>query len=384
MRTRKMPGVRLSDAERLEVHRRVAQGESYPQVAHALGCCAKSVQRVLKASGGLVLRSRERSALRLAVREREEIALGVRGGESLRAIAARLGRSASTISREVKRNGGRERYRCVDAEVGTVRRARRPKVPKLVRFSRLRRAVESLLERRWSPEQISKRLAVQFPEDPQMRISHETLYQSLFVQARGALRKDLAAHLRSGRTQRRSRGRLAAPNRIKNMVMISQRPAEVADRAVPGHWEGDLLVGARGQSAIVTLVERHTRYVMLARIGRDRSSSHVCAVLAQQIQRLPTHLVQSLTWDQGPELAYHAQFTVDTGVKVYFCDPHSPWQRGSNENTNGLLRQYFPKGTDLDVYDQRQLDEVAHSLNDRPRCTLGWLKPAEKLAQLLQ
>ncbi|MGO8765325.1 MAG: IS30 family transposase, partial [Limisphaerales bacterium] len=224
---------------------------------------------------------------------------------------------------------------------------------------------------------------VEFPDDLEMRVSHETIYQSLFVQSRGALRKELTACLRTGRTRRRPHGRKDPGGYIKDMVVISDRPAEIEDRAVPGHWEGDLIVGAQGKSAIVTLVERQTRYVVLARIGRDKTSAHVCQAITAQIQRLPEHLARSLTWDRGKELANHVQFSVDTGVQVYFCDPHSPWQRGSNENTNGLLRQYFPKGTDLALYDQRHLDEVAFALNDRPRRTLGWMKPCEKLEALV-
>ena len=236
-----------------------------------------------------------------------------------------------------------------------------------------------MLDKRWSPQQISARLVIEFPDDPEMRVSHETIYRSLFVQSRGALRKELTACLRTGRTRRRPHGRKDPGGYIKDMVLISDRPSEIEDRAVPGHWEGDLIVGAGGHSAIVTLVERQTRYVMLARIGRDKTSNHVCAAIARRIQDLPNHLMRSLTWDRGKELASHTQFTIDTGVQVYFCDPHSPWQRGSNENTNGLLRQYFPKGTDLAVHSQEDLDRVAYELNDRPRQTLGWMKPSEQL-----
>ena len=240
-----------------------------------------------------------------------------------------------------------------------------------------------MLDKRWSPQQISARLAMEFPDDLEMRVSHETIYQSLFVQSRGALRKELAACLRTGRTRRRPHGRKDPGGYIKDMVVISDRPAEVEDRAVPGHWEGDLIVGRQGKSAIVTLVERQTRYVMLARIGTDKTSAHVCVAITEQIQGLPEHLVKSLTWDRGKELASHVQFSIDTGVQVYFCDPHSPWQRGTNENTNGLLRQYFPKGTDLAAHSQADLDRVAFALNDRPRQTLSWMKPSERLAELV-
>jgi IS30 family transposase len=241
-----------------------------------------------------------------------------------------------------------------------------------------------MLNKLWSPQQISARLHFENPDDPELRVSHETIYQSLFVQSRGALRKELSACLRSRRTRRRPHGRKDPGGYIKDMVVISDRPAEVEDRAVPGHWEGDLILGARGQSAIATLVERQTRYVMLLAVGRDKTSRHVCSLIAKKIKTLPRHLAVSLTWDRGKELAAHLQFSVATGVQVYFCDPHSPWQRGSNENTNGLLRQYFPKGTDLAIHSQRHLDRVAHMLNDRPRQTLEWMKPSEKLAELLR
>ena len=240
-----------------------------------------------------------------------------------------------------------------------------------------------MLDRRWSPQQIAARLVIEFPDDLSMRVSHETIYQSLFVQSRGALRKELTACLRTGRTRRRAHGRKNLAGQIKGMVVISERPAEIEDRAVPGHWEGDLIVGARGTSAIVTLVERQTRYVMLGRIGSDKTTAAVCAAIAAQIQTLPEHLTRSLTWDRGKEMAGHTAFSVATGVDVYFCDPHSPWQRGSNENTNGLLRQYFPRSSDLALHDQAHLDEVAYSLNDRPRETLSWSKPSERLTQLL-
>lgn len=236
-----------------------------------------------------------------------------------------------------------------------------------------------MLDMRWSPQQISARLVVEFPDDLEMRVSHETIYLSLFVQSRGALRKELAACLRTGRARRCPHGRTDPGGYIKDMVVISVRPAEIEDRAVPGHWEGDLIIGKQGKSAIVTLVKRQTRYVLLARIGQLKSSAHVCAAIIDQIERLPDHLVRSLTWNRGKELANHVEFTVDTGVQVYFCDPRSPWQRGSNENTNGLLRQYFPKGTDLAIHDQTRLDEVAFALNDRPRRTLGWMKPSESV-----
>jgi transposase, IS30 family len=261
----------------------------------------------------------------------------------------------------------------------------RPKQGKLSRCLRLRRAVETGLERRLSPQQISARLKIDHPDDQEMRISRETTYQSLFVQSRGELRRQLAANLRSGRTKRKPRrGAPELRGRIPDQVSISERPPEIADRAVPGHWEGDLLVGTRGRSFVATLVERKTRFVILARLGSDRSSRHVTEALAERIRWLPEHLALSLTWDQGNELSLHRSFSRETGIDVYFCDPHSPWQRGSNENTNGLLRQYMPKGSDLSVLSQAQLDEIAAELNGRPRQTLGWKTPAEKMAELLR
>lgn len=376
-------GQRLTRSERLEVRRRIGEGESFEDAAESVRCSTKTVQRVLNSVGGVHVRDSDRSKLRLSLCEREEISLGIRADESFREIARRLNRSPSTISREVSINGGRDIYRAVAADEAGYRRARRPKQAKLSTCHRLREEVEAMLDKRWSPQQISARLVIEFPDDPEMRVSHETIYRSLFVQSRGALRKELTASLRTGRTRRRPHGRKDPGGHIKDMVVISDRPANIEDRAVPGHWESDLIVGAGGKSAIVTLVERQTRYVMLARIGRDKTSDHVCAAIAQRIQELPDHLMQSLTWDRGKELASHTQFTIDTGVQVYFCDPHSPWQRGSNENTNGLLRQYFPKGTDLAVHSQKDLDRVAFELNDRPRQTLGWMKPSEQLADLV-
>jgi IS30 family transposase len=315
--------------------------------------------------------------------DREEIRAGLGAGDSFAVIARRIGRCPSTVSREVNRNGGRRRYRAVAADGAAYRRALRPKPSKLAENRRLRVRVEELLEERWSPEQIAARLRREFPHDPSMQVSHETIYQSLFVQARGALRKDLTRCLRTGRTRRRIRGRPTRRGQLRNMVLISERPAEVEDRAVPGHWEGDLILGRQGRSAIVTLVERQTRYVLLARIGADKTSPAVCEAIANKIIELPQQLTRSLTWDQGKEMASHAQFKIETGLPVYFCDPHSPWQRGSNENTNGLLRQYFPKGTDLSIHSQQKLDRVANQLNGRPRQTLGWDTPSERMNKLI-
>jgi transposase, IS30 family len=322
--------------------------------------------------------------LRLSLCEREEIRAGIAGGESFRAIARRLGRAPSTISREVGGVAGRGGYRASVADDRACGNALRPKRSKLASSPRLRRAVVAMLERRFSPRQVSARLRLEHPDDEEMRISPETIYQSLYVQSRGRLRKDLTRYLRSGRAKRVPRRGPSGNGRIKDMVSISERPAEASDRAVPGHWEGDLLVGKANRSYIGTLVERHTRYVLLGYLGNDASSDTVTAKIAEQIVRLPEQLRRSLTWDQGSEMTRHRDFTVATGVDVYFCDPHSPWQRGSNENTNGLLRQYFPKGTDLSVHDQAELDRVAAELNGRPRQTLGWLTPAEKMTELLR
>ena len=383
MRHRRDPGNRLSNAERLDIRRRVAAGERFETAAAAVGCSTKSIQRVVVRHGGVRPRSRPRSPLRLSLAEREEISRGLRSGSALRTIAKLLGRSPSTVSREVAVNGGRQKYRAWRAEETAARRARRPKAAKLNRCPRLRAEVERLLAQRWSPQQIAHRLVHDHPEDQEMRVSHETIYRSLFVQARGALRKELAACLRSGRTRRRPHKRAGLSGRLVNMVMISERPAEAEDRAVPGHWEGDLLIGRGGRSAIGTLVERHSRYVMLLHLPNGRTADQVRVALQHQIASLPEHLRRSLTWDQGKEMAEHLTFAVESGVQVYFCDPHSPWQRGSSENTNGLLRQYFPKGADLTVYDERHLEDVAEQLNGRPRQTLGWMKPCEVLARVV-
>jgi IS30 family transposase len=318
---------------------------------------------------------------RLALTDREAIAVALSHGESFARIAGGLGRSTSTVSREVAANDGREAYRASKAHRRAYDRARRPKLRKLV-GGPLPALVLSWVEAWWSPEQIARRLRLEYPDDPMMWVSHETIYRSIYVQGRGELRRELARCLRSGRAQRQPKARMERRGRIPDMVSISDRPAEIEDRAVPGHWEGDLIIGKENKSAIATLVERSTRYVLLAKIDQQTAPT-VRDAIAAQITRLPAHLRRSLTWDQGREMIQHVQFTVDTAVDVYFCDPHSPWQRGSNENTNGLLRQYFPKGTDLSVHSQADLDAAAHSLNNRPRETLGWLKPSEKLTEVL-
>ena len=373
----------LSRSERLEIRRRVAAGEEMVSVAAAVGRSVWSVGRIVGRAGGLPPRPPVRSTLRLSSAEREDISRGLLTGQSLRAIARSLGRSPSTVSREVAANGGRRRYRAWRAEAAAFDHARRPRVAKLARNRRLRRTVERLLEARWSPQQIAHRLRQDHPDDEEMWVSHETIYQSLFVQTRGALRAELRRCLRSGRAHRRPASRVKPRGQLANMVLISERPAEVEDRAVAGHWEGDLIIGQLNRSAIGTLVERQTRYLLLVALPEGRTTEHVRAALVRAILRLPEELRRSLTWDQGKEMGDHLRFTIDTGVQVYFCDPHSPWQRGSNENTNGLLRQYFPKGTDLSIHSQADLDAVARELNGRPRQTLGWMKPSEALAKVV-
>jgi transposase, IS30 family len=352
-------------------------------VAREFDTSVQTVRRIR--AGALVMRRRvAQSPYRVSFVEREQISRGIAAGFSARAIARQLGRAPSTVSREIAGAGGRGVYRALGAERRCQVRARRPKPRKLASHPRLLAEVQDKLGKRWSPQQISAHLRVAFPDDPSMRISHETIYLSLYLQTRGELRRQLTSQLRTGRQARKPQGRQSdGRGQIPGMVNISQRPAEIEDRAVPGHWEGDLILGAGGRSAIATLVERHTRYVMLAHLGRDRTTANVTTALQARIQDLPAHLIRSLTWDQGREMAAHCRFTVATGVQIYFCDPHKPWQRGSNENTNGLLRQYLPKGSDLAVHDQAALDQIAAELNERPRQTLDWSNPAEKMNQLL-
>ncbi len=379
-------GLFVRAQEREEILRRVLAGERMADVALALGRARSTVIAVVFEAGGVPPRRVHRSALRLSLGEREEISRGLIAGRSLRAIAAGLGRAPSTVSREVTSAGGGGRtYRAWHAERLAAGRARRPKPRKLAANGRLRRRVEALLALRWSPEQIAARLRHDHPDQPEMWVSHQTIYQSLFIQGRGALRAELTRCLRTGRTRRRPRGRGHPSTRgqIQDMVLISERPAEVEDRAVPGHWEGDLIMGLANRSAIGTLVERRTRYLMLVALPHGRTAEAVRDAVGERIVTLPEQLRRTLTWDRGKEMSQHLAFTVDTGVQVYFCDPYSPWQRGSNENTNGLLRQYFPKGSDLSVYSQEQLDAVARELNGRPRQTLGWLKPSEAFAEVV-
>ena len=374
----------FTELERVEVWDRRQAGESNRSIGRRLGRSAGSIRAFVEASGGVRPAVRRRSIRQLSLVEREEISRGVAAGESLRVIGRRLGRAPSTICRELARNGGRGRYRAHRADRAAWQRARRPQGCKLASNQALRAIVEELLADRWSPQQIAGWLARTYPDDEEMRVSHETIYLTLFIQARGGLKRELTKHLRTRRANRRPKGARppSGKGQIVDPVMISERPADVEDRAVPGHWEGDLIMGKR-QTAIGTLVERWSRYVMLFPLPDGHTAEAVRIALEATVKRLPDHLWASLTWDQGKEMAQHATFTIDTGVQVYFCDPKSPWQRGSNENTNGLLRQYFPKGTDMSVLTQADLDAAAHSLNSRPRQTLGWMTPSEKLAEAL-
>jgi transposase, IS30 family len=372
----------LSPVDRERLVDRLRSGEErVADVARAFDVSVRTVFRI-RDEAALAGR-RSGSGFRLSFGERVEIAIRVEAGQSDSEIARGLGRHRSTVGREIGRCGGRRRYGAIRAQQRALRCARRPKVGKLARCERLLAAVEAGLLRCWSPQQISARLMRDHPDDVEMRISHETIYRSLYVQSRGELRRQLTGNLRTGRACRREQGRGQRRGGIVDGISIAERPPEIEDRAVPGHWEGDLLIGAGNGSAVATLVERQTRYVLLGYLGNEHGTDRVIEALKQRIQTLPRHLVRSLTWDQGSELAAHQQFTVDTGVQVFFCDPHSPWQRGSNENTNGLLRQYLPKGTDLAVHDQAALDWIAAELNGRPRKTLEWMNPAEKMAELL-
>ena len=370
--------------KRRQIYELVAKGATYRQIADAVELSQGAVGIVVKPLGGVVRKEMwDQGSRRLSIEERIEIHVGLREGLSLRAIATRIGRNASTISREVKANGGIRSYKPVAAHKRAHALARRPKVTKLAAHPELRARVLSDMKKLWSPRQIDRRLRVEFGDDHRMRISHETIYKTLYVQGRGELRRELARCLRTGRAQRVRRSRLEKRGHIPDMVMISERPAEVEDRAVPGHWEGDLVMGKNGKSAIGTLVERTTRFAMLFALRDGRSADQVRVQMTKTITTLPEALRRTLTWDQGREMVEHVRFRVDTGVDVYFCDPHSPWQRGSNENTNGLLRQYFPKGMDLSKVTDAQLQAAADGLNGRPRETLGFFTPAEKLAELV-
>jgi transposase, IS30 family len=374
--------VRFSEEDRKTIWDMREAGVPVKRIAKHLGRQNSSLRTFIADAGGRCPSARERCELRWSLAEREEISRGLAAGLSIRAIACGMARSASTICREVNMNGGRSKYRALPADRGAQRRALRPKRAKLARCRRLRNVVERKLGDLWSPQQISGWLAEQYPNDPEMQVSHETIYQSLFVQSRGALRKELHACLRTGRAMRRAKAYTkggVGQGKIRNMVMISERPAEVADRAVPGHWEGDLIFGKK-MTSIGTLVERHSRYVILVKLPNGHGALAVRQAMTKRILTLPAQLRRSITWDQGKEMAEHTQFTIDTGVQIYFCDPKSPWQRGSNENTNGLLRQYLPKSTDLSQCTQRELDTIARSLNTRPRQTLGWMTPSQAFA----
>jgi IS30 family transposase len=372
----------LSEAGKKELWERWKAGESISDISRALKKPPGSIHGMLKAQGGIAPPHRHRSRLALTPDEREEISRGLAAGESLRAIAARLGRSASTVCREVHRNGGRGGYRAAKAEERAWVRARRPKCCLLAMNDSLRDLVAGKLREDWSPDQISGWLKRQYPDEEAMRISHETIYRTLFVQAKGALKKELLAHLRSGRMMRKSRRASTAGQRrgqIKDAVSIHERPPEAEERAVPGHWEGDLIAGSRN-THVATLVERSSRFVMVVRVG-GKDTESVVAALGEQIRRLPRTMIDTLTWDRGTEMAAHKSFTVATDVEVYFCDPRSPWQRATSENTNRLLRQYLPRRTDLSVYGQHDLDLIALKLNTRPRKTLGYSTPAATLAK---
>jgi IS30 family transposase len=368
-----------TNTQKAEMWDRWQRGESLHSIARLFDRHHTSVRGILAATGGIRPPERRRSRLALTLAEREQISRGIVAGHSIRLMARSLGRAPSTVSREIQRNGGLDRYRANRADRAAWDRAQRPKPCRLAINRALARLVAKKLQQLWSPEQIAGWLKCTYPDDESNQVSHETIYKSLFIQARGALKKELLQHLRRTRVMRRSRHnhlKGAGLGQITNTVSIRERPASVEDRAVPGHWEGDLIVGSNN-SYIATLVERHTRYVMLAKVsGKDTET--VINALIKQAHKLPRELYKSLTWDRGSEMADHQRFTLATDIKVYFCDPQSPWQRGSNENTNGLLRQYFPKGTDLSVHSQSRLNAVARQLNERPRKTLGFQTPAAR------
>ena len=376
------PRIHYTESQKALMWERWQKGESLQQIAQLFDRNHSSIQPILAATGGIRPAPRCRSRLALTLAEREEISRAVVAGHSIRSIAAQLGRGPSTISRELKRNGGQECYRASQADQSAWDRGRRPKTGKLAQNRALARIVAGKLQLQWSPEQVAGWLKRTYPDDTSRQVSHETIYRSLFIQARGALKKELVAHLRRSRVMRRSRHHTMKTDkhgRITDTVSISERPASVEDRAVPGHWEGDLLFGSKN-SQIATLVERNTRYAMLVKVtGKDTET--VINALIKNARKLPEELYKSLTWDRGKEMAEHKRFTLATDIQVYFCDPQNPWQRGTNENTNGLLRQYLPKGTDLSGYSQAKLNAVARRLNERPRKTLNYETPAERFHQ---
>lgn len=373
-----------TDSQKALMWERWRKGESLQQIAQLFDRNHSSVQRILAETGGIQPKQRRRSSLALTLAEREEISRSVVAGDSIRAIANRLGRAPSTISRELKRNGGMQGYRANNADQLAWERAHRPQICKLVRNRELAQVVASKLRLQWSPEQIAGWLKHVYAVNRDYQVSHETIYRSLYIQARGALKRELLEHLRRSRAMRRSRHHTMKTDdhvRICDTVPISERPATVEDRAIPGHWEGDLLFGS-ANSQIATLVERQSRFVMLVKVA-SKDTEAVINALIRHAGKLPQELYKSLTWDRGKEMADHTRFTVATDIKVYFCDPQSPWQRGSNENTNGLLRQYFPKGIDLSAYSQAKLNAVARRLNERPRKTLDFDTPAERFHQFV-
>jgi len=376
------PRIYYTESQKAVMWDRWRKGESLQQIAVLFDRNHSSIQGILAESGGIQPAPRCRSRLALTLAEREEISRAVVADQSICSIATSLGRAPSTISREIKRNGGQECYRASQADQAAWDRAHRPKSCKLVQNRALAHIVAGKLQWEWSPEQIAGWLKRTYPGDENYQVSHETIYRSLFIQARGALKKELLQHLRRTRAMRRSRHhtqKTGDHGRIIDAVSISERPATVEDRAVPGHWEGDLLFGGRN-SQIATLVERNTRYVMLVKVaGKDTET--VVNALIENARKLPQELYKSLTWDRGKEMADHKRFTLATDIKVYFCDPQNPWQRGTNENTNGLLRQYFPKGTDISSYSQAKLNAVARKLNERPRKTLNYETPADRFSQ---
>jgi IS30 family transposase len=373
----------LSASQKVELWQRWKDGQSLSDIGCALNKHAASIYGIVAQSGGIVPATRSRSRLALTLQEREEISRGLAADWSIRHIALELGRSPSTVSREIERHGGRDKYRAGNADKCAWNLAKRPKQCLLARNEKLQRTVAAKLQLNWSPEQITGWLKLTYPGNEDMQVSHETIYRSLFIQARGVLKKELIGHLRSRRPTRRSKKATSQPRgQIIDAVSIRERPAQIEDRAVPGHWEGDLITGSEN-SHIATLVERQSRFTMLVKVnGKDTSS--VVSALSKQVGKLPAELRKSLTWDRGMELANHKEFTLATSVAVYFCDPQSPWQRGTNENTNRLLRQYFPKGTALSGYSQRDLNKIALQLNQRPRKTLGFRTPADKFDDLLQ
>jgi IS30 family transposase len=376
------PRIYYTDAQRALMWERWQKGDSLATIARFFDRGHSSVQHIFQETGGIRPPQRRRSARALTLSEREELSRGVVTKRSIRSIASSLSRSPSSLSRELRRNGGRCRYRAGRADQAAWDRAHRPKTCKLVQNRALARLVASKLRQWWSPEQIAGWFKHTYPDDERFKVSHETIYRSLFIQARGALKKELLQHLRRTRVMRRSRHHTQKTDdhgRITDTVSIRERPAAIEDRALPGHWEGDLLFGANN-SQIATLVERHTRYVMLAKV-EAKDTETVINALIKCARKLPKELYQSLTWDRGKEMADHKRFTLATDIKVYFCDPQNPWQRGSNENTNGLLRQYFPKGIDLSVHSQAKLNAVARQLNERPRKTLDYETPAERFSQ---